>query len=55
MKRFVEVEKGGSPPSPALIKAVLIGSAESMQGGVDYVTGSALGWEPGPQGFGRSL
>ena len=53
VKRFVEVEKGGSPPSPALIKAVLIGTAESMQGGVDYVTGYSLGWEPGPQGFGR--
>mgnify|MGYP000894816330 CR=1 FL=1 len=53
VKRFAGAEKGGSPPSPALIKAVLIGSAESMQGGVDFVTGYTLGWEPGPQGFGR--
>jgi|GEM_PF-3239028 len=54
VKRFVGTEKeDGLPPSPALIKAVLIGSAESMQGGVDFVTGYTLGWEPGPQGFGR--
>lgn len=60
VKRFVEFERAANqpppppgPPSPALIKAVIIGSAESMQGGVDYVTGYPLGWEPGPQGFGR--
>lgn len=52
-KRFVAFEKGDPPPSPALIKAVLIGSAESMQGGYDFVAGYQLGWEPGAQGFGR--
>ncbi|MDL2716338.1 MAG: S8 family serine peptidase [Acidobacteriota bacterium] len=44
----------GGTPSPALTKAVLLGSAASMNGGVDQFTLNTLGWEPAsPQGFGR--
>lgn len=55
VKRYVADGRPSKPvPSPALIKAVLLGSAESMQGGYDFVAGIPLGWEPGmAQGFGR--
>lgn len=44
---------GNVRPSPALLKAVLIGTTSSMQGGWNYVRGFALGWEPSAQGWGR--
>lgn len=55
VKRFVANSRPGEPaPSPALIKAVLLGTAETLQGGHDYVTGLELGYEPSvPQGYGR--
>lgn len=44
----------GSTPSPALLKATLIGSAASMHGGIDRSNQATLGWEPGTaQGWGR--
>ncbi len=46
--------KIGGTPSPAMIKATLIGAASSMQGGYDYVLDSTVGWEPSSvQGWGR--
>ncbi|MEO8055247.1 MAG: S8 family serine peptidase, partial [Acidobacteriota bacterium] len=46
--------KLGGTPSPAMIKATLIGTAASMQGGYNYVTNSTVGWEPSrAQGWGR--
>jgi len=53
VKKFLQWS-GVSGPQPALIKATLLGAADSMQGGHDYATGAGLGWEPGlAQGFGR--
>ncbi len=46
--------KIGGTPSPAMIKAALIGTASSMQGGYNYVLNSTVGWEPSTvQGWGR--
>ena len=44
---------GIARPSPALIKAALVGGAASVQGGWNFVLGSYLGWEPSAQGWGR--
>lgn len=44
---------GQARPSPALLKAVLVGAASTMQGGWNYVRGWGLGWEPSVQGWGR--
>lgn len=40
--------------APSMIKAALIGAADTVQGGWDYAAGGSLGWEPGvAQGWGR--
>lgn len=44
---------GETRPSPALLKAVLVGTTASMQGGWNYVQNNALGWEPNSPGWGR--
>ncbi len=44
---------GQARPSPALLKAVLVGAAATVQGGWNYVRGWSLGWEPSVQGWGR--
>lgn len=55
VKRFLENVRTGKPtPSPALLRAVLVGTAESMHGGYDYVYGRTLGFAPNlAQGYGR--
>lgn len=41
-------------PSPAMIKAMLVAHADDLAGGVDHLTGDALGHAPTiPQGWGR--
>lgn len=53
IKRFLESTKG-FVPTPAMTKAVLVGTAASVQGGTDWFAGYGLGWEPSnPQGWGR--
>lgn len=47
------IHDGEARPSPALLKAVLVGTTASMQGGWNYVQNSGLGWEPFDQGWGR--
>ena len=44
----------GAYVSPALIKATLVGTAEQLNGGWDFVTNSSVPWAPSRQtGFGR--
>ena len=46
--------RGGRILSPALLKAVLIGSAKSIKGGLDRYTSTQVAARPNPtQGFGR--
>ena len=53
IKRFLENTRG-FVPTPAMTKAVLVGTAASVHGGTDWFTGYGLGWEPSyPQGWGR--
>ena len=53
IKRFLQSSQGFLP-TPAMTKAVLVGTAASVQGGTDWFTGYGLGWEPSiPQGWGR--
>jgi hypothetical protein len=53
-KRVWNLSGGTVSAPPSLLKAALVGSAGTMQGGVDRATGLALGWEPrGAQGWGR--
>jgi hypothetical protein len=44
---------GFARPSPALLKALLVGATASVQGGWNFVQGWGLGWEPSVQGWGR--
>lgn len=55
-KQKIAADKGWTNPSPALIKATLLGTTESntLNGGYNYYQGFYNGWEPNRySGFGR--
>lgn len=52
-KRYLHDHSNEPRPSPALLKASLVGAAASMQGGWNFVKGWPVMWEPSAQGWGR--
>lgn len=53
-RRLFDTSPNSARPSPALLKATIVGTAATVQGGWNYVLGQNLPWEPWfAQGWGR--